>query len=95
MSGIRVHAPDGATGEVGVALAAAPRVLDGAKLSILDNGKPGALPMLERAAAVIAERTGATLVSARRKGTAATPCDEGLLVEIAAEADLVLTGTAD
>jgi len=92
---VRVHAPDGAIGQAMVVLAATPRSLSAAKLAILDNGKPGALPMLERAAEQIAERTGATLLGSRRKGTAATPCDEVLLAEIAAEADLVLTGTAD
>jgi hypothetical protein len=34
-------------------------------------------------------------VGARRKRTAATPCEDALLAEIADGADIVLTGTAD
>jgi hypothetical protein len=95
MSTTRIYAPDGEIGDEPVALAASPPVLTGRRLAILDNGKPGALHLLERAAAQIARRTGAVLVPARRKRTAATPCDPALLVEIAASADVVLTGSAD
>jgi len=95
MTTIRVYAPDGRIGEEPTALASSPPVLGGLELTVLDNGKPGALPMLERAAEVIASRTGAILLPTRRKATAATPCDPALLAEIAEQADLVLTGTAD
>ena len=95
MTETRIYAPDGEIGEALVPLAAASSVLTGRRLAILDNGKPGALRMLERVAEQIALRTGAVLVPARRKASAATPCDAALLAEIAASADAVLTGTAD
>jgi hypothetical protein len=92
---IRIHTPEGRTGTSPVALAATPSVLSGQRVLVLDNGKPGALLLMERAAATFASRTGAEYVGARRKRTAATPCEEALFDEIVRDADLVLTGTAD
>jgi hypothetical protein len=43
----------------------------------------------------LAERTGAVFTGVRRKGSAATPCEEDLLRELSRDAELVLTGTAD
>ena len=77
------------------ALAPSPDVLAGLRIAVLDNGKPGADRLLGRMAQRLAERTGAKLMPMRRKGSAATPCEDALLSELTGGADLVLTGTAD
>jgi hypothetical protein len=92
---IRIHSPEGAIGRPGVAPAQAPAVLAGRRLAVLDNGKPGAELLLSRVAERLAERTGAVFTGVRRKGSAATPCEEDLLRELSRDAELVLTGTAD
>jgi hypothetical protein len=93
--GVRIHSPEGAIGRPEHALARSPDVLAGRRLAVLDNGKPGAELLLRRVAERIAERAGALFGGVRRKGSAATPCEEELLRELARDADLVLTGTAD
>jgi hypothetical protein len=76
-------------------LAPIPAQLIGQRIIALDNGKPGADRLLTQLAERLAARTGATFVRTVRKGSAATPCEPSLLAEIVAEADLVVTGTAD
>jgi hypothetical protein len=92
---VRIHSPEGAIGRPEIAPAAGPELLAGRRLSVLDNGKPGAALLLGRAAERLSARTGATFAGLRRKGSAATPCEQELLRELAGEAELVLTGTAD
>ena len=76
-------------------LALFPEVLSGKRVLGLDNGKPGADVLLRRLAEGLASRSGAVVAGLLRKGSAATPCEEPLLEEIAKRADVVLTGTAD
>jgi hypothetical protein len=76
-------------------LAASPSPLSGSRLAVLDNGKPGAEIVLQRAAERIARRAGIVLGSVVRKGSAATPCEEDLLGDLSEGVDLVLTGTGD
>lgn len=92
---MRILSPEGNVGVRGVALADAPDRLWGRRLAVLDNGKPGAAFVMTRVAERLAERAGVDFVGVRRKRTAATPCDDELIFEIASGADLVLTGTAD
>jgi hypothetical protein len=92
---IRILSPEGRVGGPARALARSPEVLAGCRLVVLDNGKPGAELLLRRAAEGLARRTGASFAGVRRKRTAATPCEEEILGELAQAADLVLTGTAD
>lgn len=92
---IRILSPEGGVGRPAQSLARSPELLGGRRLVVLDNGKPGAEPLLRRIAEGLARRTGAAFVGVRRKRTAATPCEEELLAELAHEAELVLTGTAD
>jgi hypothetical protein len=92
---VRIHSPEGAVGSPAIAPAPGPELLAGRRLAVLDNGKPGAALLLGRAAERLAARTGAIFAGLRRKGSAATPCEEELLRELAGEAELVLTGTAD
>ena len=92
---MRIESPEGAIGLAPRTLAPAPAALRGLRIGALDNGKPGAAWVLERAAAAVAARTGAEVVGLRRKRTAATPCEDALIEEIRRDADVVLTGTAD
>ena len=48
----------------------------GGLLLALDNGKPGADLLLGETARYVAQRTGAIFVGVRRKGSAATPCEQ-------------------
>ena len=92
---MRILSPEGRVGERGVPLAASPEVLSGRRLAVLDNGKPGAALVMTAVAERLASRAGVVFVGVHRKRTAATPCEEALIEEIAQGADLVLTGTAD
>jgi hypothetical protein len=92
---MRILSPEGTTGERMSALAEAPETLAGRRLIVLDNGKPGATHLMTRIAERLVERAQVDFVGARRKYTAATPCEDVLLEEIVEGADLVITGTAD
>ncbi len=92
---MKILSPEGSVGERGVALAESPDLLSGRRLTVLDNGKPGAAFVMTHIAERLAERAGVEFVGVHRKRTAATPCAEELISEIADGADLVLTGTAD
>lgn len=92
---MRILSPEGSIGVRSVSLAASPDSLFGRRLVVLDNGKPGAATLMARVAKRLGERAGVETVGVRRKRTAATPCEDALLDEIAEEADLALTGTAD
>jgi hypothetical protein len=92
---MRILSPEGAVGRPAVVRAAAPAVLAGRRLVVLDNGKPGAELLLSRVAAQLAARAGMVFLGVRKKRTAATPCEVDLLRALGAEAELALTGTAD
>ena len=92
---IRIASPEGSVGRPERTLARSPELLTGRRLVVLDNGKPGAEPLLRRMAEGLASRTGALLVGVRRKRTAATPCEDELVAELEQVAELVITGTAD
>ena len=92
---MRIESPEGRVGRRGVTRAKAPEVLAGRRLAVLDNGKPGAAVLMTRIAERLVERAGVEWGGVHRKRTAATPCEEALLEEIAEGADLALTGTAD
>ena len=95
MPRIHVIAPEGNLGTPPRELAAAPATLAGLKIAVLDNGKPHADVLMERIAQQLADRSGASFIGTRRKGSAATLCESPLLDELVADADLVLTGSAD
>ncbi len=92
---MKIPSPEGRVGPRAISLAASPSVLAGKRLAVLDNGKPGAALLMNRMAQGLADRTGVELVGSRRKRTAATPCEDALIAELAEAADLVLTGSAD
>jgi len=95
---MRIHTPTGAIGLPRVALAPSTPVLAGRRIGVLDNGKPNARLVMERAASQLASRTGATLSLVTDKGpghNAATPCSDEVLSRLAGEVDVVITGSAD
>jgi len=95
MDPIRIYSPEGNVGRPARSLAASPDVLTGLRLGILDNGKPNAAALMQRMAEQLALRMNLEFAGVFSKGSAATPCEEPLLAEIAEACDLVLTGSAD
>ena len=95
MDSIRIYAPEGAVGRPARTRAASPDALGGLRLAILDNGKPNAAVVMQRMADQLVERARVGFAGIFQKGSAATPCEQALLAELSASADLVLTGSAD
>jgi hypothetical protein len=91
---VRILSPEGDVATARHALAPGPTVLAGARLAVLDNGKPNARLLLTTVAERLAARTGAEVALVVAKATAATPAEPEILQELRA-ADLVLTGSAD
>ncbi len=91
-----IYSPEGtaADPEAMPSLAPVP-ALPGVRIAVLDNGKAGADRLLSRMGEGLAKRTGARFVGAYRKGSAATPCEPGLIDTLEREVQVVLTGTAD
>jgi hypothetical protein len=96
--GVRVYAPDGEPGPAPAGLAAPRSVLHGARVGVLDNGKPNAALLLTRVGEQLAARAGAELVLVTEKGSganAATPCTPEVMALLTDRCDVVLTGSAD
>jgi hypothetical protein len=94
----QIYAPDGPLAPPPIALAASPAVLAGLRIGVLDNLKPNAKLLMQRAAEQIAMRTGAkvTLVTDKGPGfNSATPCSDPVFDLLDKEVDLVITGSAD
>lgn len=69
--------------------------LDGRRIVVLDNGKPGARLLAQLAIEHLATERSFASVRYFRKDNPATGARPALLDEVAAAADLVLTGTGD
>jgi hypothetical protein len=67
--------------------------LAGLTIGVLDNGKPNAGALMHRVAELLTARTGAAGVRGWSKPSAARPAE--ILDDIAKEAHVVLTGSAD
>jgi hypothetical protein len=91
---VRILSPEGEVVGAHRTLSEPLPVLAGAKVAVLDNGKPNARLLLQTIAQRLAARTGAQVVLVTAKATAATPAEPEILQELRA-ADLVLTGSAD
>jgi hypothetical protein len=91
---VRILSPEGEVVDAHRTLAAPLPVLAGAKVAVLDNGKPNARLLLQTIAQRLAARTGAQVALVTAKATAATPAEPEIIQELRA-ADLVLTGSAD
>lgn len=98
---VMVYLPDSAPGPEMSTLAPSPASLAGKRIAVLDNGKPNAGVVMERAAATLAARTGAAVTLVTKKGpqglsaNAAIPMAPDIFDRLLAEADVVITGAAD
>ncbi len=96
-----IYRPDSVPGPEITKLAPSPSSLAGLRIAVLDNGKPNAGVVMERAAETLAKRVGARVTLVIKKGprgesaNAAIPCAPDVFERVIAEADLVLTGAAD
>jgi len=97
----KIFLPDSAPGPDAVALAPSLPSLAGARIAVLDNGKPNANVVMKRAAETLAARVGATVSLVTKKGpggrsaNAAIPCADDIFERVLHEADIVITGAAD
>jgi hypothetical protein len=94
----QIYAPDGPLAPPPISLAASPAVLAGLRIGVLDNLKPNAKLLMQRAAEQIAARTGAEVALVTDKGpgfNSATPCSDPVFELLDKEVDLVITGSAD
>lgn len=92
---MKIYSPAGSVGRPVHGLAQAPKPLRQSSIVGLDNGKPGAALLIERAGQCIAQISGASWLGVKAKGSAATPVEDQLLSELVNDADFVITGTAD
>jgi hypothetical protein len=100
---MKIYAPTGAVGGWSTSPAPSIPVLAGRRIGVLDNGKPNARLLLERAASQLAARTGASVALVVGKSVAisddacvnaATPAGEATIARLVEEVDLVITGSA-
>ncbi len=75
----------------------APRLasLDGLRIGLLSNGKVNADLLLRETARCFEEQHGCTVVSEENKRAASTICPPGLLGQIAADIDFMITAVGD
>jgi hypothetical protein len=98
---VTIYLPDSEPGPEIVHLAPSPSSLTGLRIAVLDNGKPNAALVMTRAAETLAARTGARVSLVTKKGpqgrsaNAAIPCAPDIFERVLAQADLVITGSAD
>jgi hypothetical protein len=69
--------------------------LQGKTIGILENGKLNAVQMLHELAVLFQERHGCTIRSVYSKSNASAPAPDGLLPQVAAEVDFLVTGLGD
>ena len=74
---------------------AARRPIAGARLLLVDNGKPRARALLELLAAELCARTGIASVRTVTKAAAGHPMDDERVAKLAPDADLVIAGLGD
>jgi hypothetical protein len=90
---MNVLSPAGARSSTRKPLAARPRELRGLRIGVLDNSKPNAGVLLDRVAELLAERAGAAAIVRWQKPGASRAAT--MIDDIAARADVLLTGSAD
>lgn len=96
MTRTNIYSPEGSVDPDAAPTARVPvGALAGKRIAALDNGKSGARRLLGAMGERLAARTGGEFVGIYQKQTAATPCETDLLDRLAAEVEVVLTGTAD
>jgi len=98
---VTIYLPDSEPGPEIVHLAPSPASLAGLRIAVLDNGKPNAALVMTRAAETLARQTGARVSLVTKKGpqgrsaNAAIPCAPDIFERVLAQADVVITGSAD
>ena len=92
-----VLSPEGKAQTSAAKIAAVPRFtsLQGKTIGVLDNSKPNADKLAERFAELLKEKYGVAKVVTRRKLTAQQGAPKQYLDELAAQADIVLSGLGD
>ena len=93
MRAMEILDPVGPTTATTRTLAPRPASLQGAVIGVLDNSKPNADVLLGRVAERLAERTPGASIRRWQKPGASHPA--AMIDEIAAGADVLLTGSAD
>ena len=92
---IQVMSPEGVVGGSPHSLAEGRSALAGARVAVLDNGKPHARTLMLTAAGLLAERAATLEPFVIRKRSAAEGAADEIIAEIKGSADLVITGSAD
>ena len=92
---IQVLSPEGGLGGSPHTLAAGRPALAGARVAVLDNGKPHARTLMMTAAGLLADRAGTLPPIAVRKRSAAEGAGDVILDDLKGAVDLVVTGSAD
>ena len=92
-----VLSPEGKAQTSAAKVAELPQFTDlrGKVLGLLDNSKPNADKLAERFAELLKEKYGVASVITRRKLTAQQGAPKQYLDELAAQADIVLSGLGD
>jgi hypothetical protein len=92
-----VLSPEGKAQTSAARVAGLPQFTDlrGKVLGLLDNSKPNADKLAERFAELLKEKYGVASVITRRKLTAQQGAPKQYLDELAAQADIVLSGLGD
>jgi hypothetical protein len=92
-----VLSPEGKAQTSAAKVAGVPQFTDlrGKVLGLLDNSKPNADKLAERFAELLKEKYGVANVITRRKLTAQQGAPKQYLDELAAQADIVLSGLGD
>ena len=92
-----VLSPEGKAQSSAAKVAGVPQFTDlrGKVIGLLDNSKPNADKLAERFAELLIEKYGVASVITRRKLTAQQGAPKQYLDELAAQADIVLSGLGD
>jgi len=92
-----VLSPEGKAQSSAAKVAGVPQFTDlrGKVIGLLDNSKPNADKLAERFAELLIEKYGVASVITRRKLTAQQGAPKRYLDELAAQADIVLSGLGD
>jgi hypothetical protein len=90
---VKVLSPLGTTPDTVRSLAKRRPSLNGLRIGVLDNSKPNADVLLDRVAEALAARVGGATLRRWTKPGSSRPAE--MIDEIAAAADVVLTGSAD
>ena len=92
-----VLSPEGKAQTSAAKIAGLPQFTDlrGKVIGLLDNSKPNADKLAERFAELLKEKYGVASVITRRKLTAQQGAPKQYLDELAAQADIVLSGLGD